>query len=227
KAIGYLSLATASYLMVAVLGPEFISGVLGLPQQDFAFIIAPAGLGVLVGVLAVGRIAGRLGPGPAAAGGGRAGRTPRGLLGVLAVGRIAGRLGPERTIDWGVTAAGILLVLLGLLASIDRIFRPGATSVALATIVVAGMLAALLGVANAFILAPSQSLLQSASPPHVRARVYGAFFTVSNAVAFIPIIFAGALADLFGVAKVLVAIGAILAAAGLVQLLRLPKSGRS
>src|SRR5690606_4528314 len=62
KAIGYLSLATASYLMVAVLGPEFISGVLGLPQQDFAFIIAPAGLGVLVGVLAVGRIAGRLGP---------------------------------------------------------------------------------------------------------------------------------------------------------------------
>jgi len=194
KAIGYLSLATASYLMVAVLGPEFITGVLGLPQQDFAFIIAPAGLGVLVGV--------------------------------LAVGRLAGRLGPERTIDWGVTVAGVLLVLLGLLASIDRVFRPGATSVALATIVVAGALAAFLGVANAFILAPSQALLQSASPPHVRARVYGAFFTVSNAVAFIPIIFAGALADLFGVAKVLVAIGAILAVAGLVQLVRLPKSGR-
>jgi len=125
-----------------------------------------------------------------------------------------------------VTVAGVLLVLLGLLASIDRVFRPGATSVALATIVVAGALAAFLGVANAFILAPSQALLQSASPPHVRARVYGAFFTVSNAVAFIPIIFAGALADLFGVAKVLVAIGAILAVAGLVQLVRLPKSGR-
>lgn len=194
KAIGYLSLATASYLMVAVLGPEFITGVLGLPQQDFAFIIAPAGLGVLVGV--------------------------------LAVGRIAGRLGPERTIDWGVTGAGVLLAILGLLASIDRLFRPGATTVGLGSIVAAGALAALLGVANAFILAPSQSLLQSASPPHVRARVYGAFFTVSNAVAFIPIIFAGALADLFGVAKVLVGIGAILFVAGWTQLLRRPQSAR-
>jgi len=65
---------------------------------------------------------------------------------------------------------------------------------------------------------PSQSLLQSTSAERIRARVYATFFTISNSVAFLPIIFAGALADLFGVVKVLVALGLILAAIGLIQL---------
>lgn len=188
RAISSLSLATASYLMVAVLGPEFITGVLGLPRQDFVYIIAPAGVGILAGV--------------------------------LAVGPVAGWLGPERTIDWSMTAAGVLLVLLGLVGAIARIVRPGAPEVGTVAVIAAGVLAALLGVATAFIMAPSQSLLQSASPVHMRARVYAAFFTVSNAVAFIPIIFAGALADLFGVAKVLVGIGVLLGAAGAAQVVR-------
>jgi predicted phage tail protein len=61
--------------------------------------------------------------------------------------------------------------------------------------------------------------LQSDSPNEIRARVYATFYTVSNSVAFLPIIFAGALADLFGVVKVLVALGAILAAIGVVQII--------
>lgn len=195
KAIGYLSLATASYLMVAVLGPEFITGVLGLPRQDFAFIIAPAGFGVLAGV--------------------------------LLVGRVAGRLGPERTIDWGITGAGSFLMLLALVGPGDQWIRAHGGSVGIWAIVIAAVLAALLGAANAFVLAPSQSVLQSASPEHVRARVYATFFTVSNAVAFVPIIFAGALADLFGVGKVLFGIGAILLLTGVFQLTSRPASDRS
>jgi MFS family permease len=45
-----------------------------------------------------------------------------------------------------------------------------------------------------------------------------AFFTVANGVAFIPIIFAGALADLFGVVKVLIAMGLLLLVIGAIQI---------
>lgn len=193
KAIGYLSLATASYLVVAVLGPDFITGVLKLPRQDIAYIVAPAGIGVVVGV--------------------------------LLVGRVAAVIGAERTIDWAIAAAGVILMLLALSEPLSRSLGLTSGPANRGLVVLAATLAALLGVANAMILAPSQSLLQAGSPEHIRARVYATFFTVSNSVAFIPIIFAGALADLFGVVKVLFAIGAILGLAGIAQLLRSPQGG--
>ena len=46
-----------------------------------------------------------------------------------------------------------------------------------------------------------------ASHEHIRARVYATFFTISNTVSFVPIFFAAALADLFGVVQVLVGVG--------------------
>ncbi|MEX2425288.1 MAG: MFS transporter, partial [Thermomicrobiaceae bacterium] len=61
KAIAYLSLAMATYLMIATLGPEYITGVLKLPVEDIAFILLPAGAGVILGVLAVSKVTGRFG----------------------------------------------------------------------------------------------------------------------------------------------------------------------
>ncbi|HET9394537.1 MAG TPA: MFS transporter, partial [Nitrospiraceae bacterium] len=63
KAIGYLTLAAVTFLLVATLGPEFITNVIGLPKEDIGFIVGPAGAGVLVGVLVVGRVTRRV-PGP-------------------------------------------------------------------------------------------------------------------------------------------------------------------
>ena len=54
KAIAYLTLAATTFLMLAALGPEFITGVIGLPKEDIGYIVGPAGVGVLVGVLLVG-----------------------------------------------------------------------------------------------------------------------------------------------------------------------------
>jgi MFS family permease len=172
--------------MVAVLGPEFASGVLKLRPEDLVYIVGPAGVGIVIG----------------------------GLL----VGRIAPRLGPERTIDTGLTLAGCLLVSLALLVPVGELLWINDDNVGRGTILIAAAIAGLLGLANAMILVPSQTFLQSASPEHIRARVYATFFTVSNGVAFIPIIFAGALADLFGVIKVLVGVGVILILVGISQL---------
>jgi MFS family permease len=188
KAIAYLSLATATYLMIAALGPEFVTGVLRLPVEDIAFMVAPAGLGV--------------------------------LLGVLSVGLVTRRIGSETTIDWGVAGAGGVLILLGSIGPISAFLWDNPMDERQGAIYIAGVLAVALGFMSAMILAPSQGLLQSRAPENARARVWSAFFTVSNGVAFIPIVFAGALADLFGVVKVLFAIGVILATIGLYQLSR-------
>lgn len=195
KAIAYLSLATASYLVIAVLGPGFVTTVLRLERQDIAYLVAPAGGGI--------------------------------IFGALFVGRLADRRGAEWTIDTGLTSGGAILVMLALLPAFASRTWEHAGQVATVTVVLEGVLAFLLGLANTLVLVPSQSLLQSASSEHIRARVYATFFTISNSVAFLPIIFAGALADLFGVVKVLVALGLILFAIGVVQVLNQHRGSRN
>ena len=186
KAILYLSLAMATYLMIATLGPEYVTGVLQVPVEDIAFILLPAGAGV--------------------------------ILGVLSVGQVTKRVGIERTIDWAIGVAGVALILIASVGVISDFIWEDPTAERTGALYIASVLAAILGLSNAFILAPSQSLLQSRAPESARARVWAAFFTVANGVAFIPIIFAGALADLFGVVTVLFVMGIILLVVSLIQI---------
>jgi MFS family permease len=184
KAIASLTIATATYLMVAVLGPGYVTVVLGLPAEDIAYLVVPAGLGV--------------------------------VLGTVLVPRVAGRFGSLRTIDLGLALGGLLLGCLAVTGWQADGTAGGASPAAVA--LTAG-LAGLLGIVNGMVLAPSQSLLQAGAPEHVRGRVYAAFFTVSNTVAFVPVFFSGALADLLGIAQVLGGIGLVLLGVGGWQLL--------
>ncbi len=182
RAIGYLTLAQTTFLMVAALGPEFISGVIGLDKEDIGYIVAPAGIGVLVGVLIVPRVLRRFG---------------RGWL-----------------IDVALTLAGLMLGGLAAVRYVlDWIWLDGASPVWLVTAIAAAF-AALLGMCNAFILVPSQTMLQERSHEGVRARVYATFFTISNTASFIPIFFAAAFADLFGVVQVLAVLAIIIVGLG-------------
>jgi predicted MFS family arabinose efflux permease len=53
KAIAYLAVATATYLVIAALGPGYVTRVLGLAKEDIAYLVIPAGLGVVLGTLVV------------------------------------------------------------------------------------------------------------------------------------------------------------------------------
>ena len=57
----------------------------------------------------------------------------------------------------------------------------------------------LLGIGQAFIVVPSQTLLQERSGEEVRARVLSTFFTLSNASALVPTLTAGLIGDTIGV----------------------------
>jgi MFS family permease len=65
----------------------------------------------------------------------------------------------------------------------------------------------LLGFFNSFISVPAQTALQERSPEQIRARVFSAFFTISNAILIVPVFFAGALGDWLGYAQTIFGIG--------------------
>ena len=188
KAIGHLTLAATTFLMVAALGPEFITQVIGLPKEDIGYIVAPAGLGVFGGV--------------------------------ALVGRLVRRFSREAVIDWAITLAGVMLLLLAVSHDLLGLFWLNRDAPVVISTAVAGGLAALLGVCNACILIPAQTVLQERSHEHIRARVYATFFTISNTVSFIPIFFAAASADLFGVVQVLSTVALLLAGFGVLSTLQ-------
>jgi MFS family permease len=188
KSIIYLTLATTTYLMIAALGPEFIAEVLGLPAEDIAYVVAPAGLGVVAGA--------------------------------LLVNRVTKIITPVRLVDLGLIGAGVSLALFALTEPVGSLlgFSDGEASKMLIGISVG--FAATLGISNAFILVPSQAIMQRASPEEGVARVYATYFTISNIFSFAPVLFAGAIADIVGVLRVLVAIAILLALTGLYNLRR-------
>jgi MFS family permease len=174
KAILHLSIAAMTIQMLAALGPEFVTNVIGLSPEDLLFIVGPAATGVFVGVLLVGP-------------------TTR-------------RNERSTVIDWALALAGLSMLLMVVAKPVlNWFFDPSGTTL----IVITALFAAMLGICNAYVLIPAQTMLQERSHEHVRARVYATFFTISNSLAFIPIIFAAALADVFGVIEILlwVAIG--------------------
>jgi MFS family permease len=178
KAIFHLSIAAMTIQMLAALGPEFVTTVIGLSSEDLLFIVGPAASGV--------------------------------FLGVIVVGQTTRRMERSSVIDWALGLAGVALLLMVLSQTLLKPFDPSRDLL----IAVAGLFAAALGVCNAFVLIPAQTMLQERSSEHVRARVYATFFTISNVLAFVPIVFAAALADWLGVTKVLVLVALVIAGLG-------------
>jgi MFS family permease len=185
RAIGYLTLASTTFLMVATLGPEFVTNVIGLQKEDIGFIVAPAGLGIVAGV--------------------------------LIVPRFARRVGRDWLIAIAMMLAGVMLFLVSLTRPVMDFFSPGSANV-LAVVIPIAVFIALLGICNAFILVPAQTMLQERSHEGVRARVYATFFTISNTVAFVPIFFAAAAADIFGVKNVLLVMATFVGGLGFAEI---------
>jgi MFS family permease len=184
KAIAYLTIAASTFLMIASLGPTFITKQIGLAKEDIGFIVAPAGFGVLAGV--------------------------------LLVPFFARRFERDTMIDTALTLAGVTLVCLALSPiTLDYIWT-GGTAPSTVKAIVCAFFALFLGMSNAFVLVPAQTLLQERSHERIRARVYATFYAISNSVSFIPIFFAAASADLFGVAQVLTIVGIVVGALGII-----------
>ena len=179
KAMGFLTFSSAAFLAVGTLAPKFATDVLHLSQSGLGYILAPAGIGMVIGVVIVGHFAK---PG-----------------------------NREAMIHGGALSQGIMLSLFGLIPAIGYRIA-GADAGRVPAIVIGVMACALLmGIGQAFIVVPSQTLLQERSGEEVRARVLSAFFTLSNAAALLPTLTAGLIGDTIGVTAgiLALAIGAL------------------
>jgi MFS family permease len=73
----------------------------------------------------------------------------------------------------------------------------------------------LLGIEFGALLIPSLTYLMENTEDHVRGRVFALLFMVINGVTAVPVLLAAALADTFGIDRVIASLGALLVLTGI------------
>jgi MFS family permease len=182
-AIYHWTLGATLAIVVAMLGPNFAVHVVGVRAENSVFVLAPAGVGMLLGTIVLGRRGEHL--------------DKRRLieLGLLGVGTALLLLGLLRPIFTFLARASGWFVV-----------PPDGTNAGLIGTTMVLTLAA--GGAFVAIIVASQTIIQERVPVAVRGRVFAVQLVLSNAASVAPLLFLGGLADLIGVGPTLALLGA-------------------
>jgi MFS family permease len=185
RALVYLTIGGTMTLVVAMLAPRFAVDVLGIAAADAVFVMAPAGVGILVAVVFLSR-------------------SPPGSF--------ADR---QRLITMGLAVVSVALGCVAGLPALGRFFsvlraegEPLDVLTIWDTMLVGGvMLSALIaGFGFAAVLVASQTLLQERAPVGARGRVFAVQFALANLFSVIPLLSIGGMADVLGVGRVILGI---------------------
>jgi MFS family permease len=170
-AIVYLSTVQTALFTMTAIGIPFV-GEKGLKQSSnsIIFVLAPLSIGLGIAVVLVNRFV-----------------TPTNRLTAL---------------KYACGALGIILALVGLVKPIADLWvlitAPGVPLGGPGLILLLVSLSIPFGFAIGLLNIPALTILQERSPKELVGRVFAAYFTFANAVSIIPILFAGALGDIFG-----------------------------
>jgi MFS family permease len=173
----YLGIASSLIGVMGALGPGFATQILRLRAQDFFFIMGPAGLGAVIGILFLNSYGKQL---------------PRRLL--IDVGLVA----------MGVTLMAIAAVK-PVVQFLSPAFQPIEANLPqlvtplLSLIAVVVVIAVTAGLEYAFVAIPSQTALQEELPRDVRGRIFGILNTLLSVASFLPVLAAPAAADLLNI----------------------------
>lgn len=171
-------------LITAMLAPRYMVSIVGIRADDTVYVLAPAGVGMALAALIIGRLSRWI---------------PKELL------IVGGAV---------VTGVGLVLlaVVAPAWTFIYRMVLMAATSpdkipdvVSLVSLVM--VVAAFVGFAISTVIISSQTILQERAPAESRGRVFAVQITLGNLASILPLVFVGGLADLFGVSWVLAALG--------------------
>jgi MFS family permease len=174
----YLGIAASLIGVMGAIGPGFATEILRLSPQDFFFIMGPAGLGAVLGILVLNAYGRRL---------------PKRLLIDSAL------------LAMGVTLLALATVkpITGFLAPAAHTIQgnlPDLLAPVLSLIAVVVVIAITAGIEYAFVAIPSQTALQEELPPDVRGRIFGILNTLLSVASFLPVLLAPAAADLLNLA---------------------------
>jgi MFS family permease len=175
--LAYLGIAASLIGVLGAIGPGFATDILRLRPQDFFFVMGPAGLGAVIGILFVNSYGQAI---------------PRRLL--IDIGLVA----------MGLTLMGLALVkpiTLALAPALGPIEAslPEALAPIISLIALVVLIAVTAGVEYAFVAIPSQTALQEELPVGVRGRIFGILNTLLSVASFLPVLIAPIAADLLNI----------------------------
>jgi MFS family permease len=203
RPILFLTLSQTIIGVIITLMPAFSEEVLRISVRDASYIlVAPAGAGMVLGAVLMGRLSRRFNP-FRLVGSGVA------LAGVALVLAALSR-GGQRLFQAELAEPHSHLITQGFL-SLERIFS---------LLIAVGVAIFLLGVASSIVTITAQTLLQRHTPERIRGRVFATLNVLVNVAATIPLLAAGALADSTSVVFVFLAIGFLVSFWGLYELWR-------
>ncbi|MHB1576106.1 MAG: MFS transporter [Candidatus Dormibacteria bacterium] len=140
-------------------------------------------------------------------------------FGMVLTGMVVSRRGTGqhgvRTVVQGLVLAGVAMLVLGVLPPILAGLRLDGTLVPLAIV-----LAVIFGAGLGSVLIPCLVLIQEATEESTRGRIFGGAFLVINLAIALPLLVAGAVADVVGASDVIAFMGCCLVATGMVAHLR-------
>ena len=175
-AMVYIALTYTLIAMAGALAPGFVREVLKLGERNVVVLVAPAGIGVVLGLGLLNLIGSRIS---------RANAIGTGLLvvGLALLGLAAARpLADVFTSRLGGVLGEALPLFIGMV-SVTALF---------------------FGLAYAFITVPAMTLLQEQLRDDIRGRVFGVLNVLVSIFSLLPLIFVGPIADVWGVAPVFV-----------------------
>jgi len=188
----YLGIGASIIGVLGALGPGFAITVLGLSPEDIFFIMGPAGLGAVMGILFLNSFGQYI---------------PRRLLIDIGLFLVAGML-------LAIALVGPLVDLLSPAIQPIEENLPDLFGALLSLIAVVIAIAFGAGIAYALIAIPAQTALQEELPAEVRGRTFGLLNTLLSVASFLPVLAAPLVADIvdiflpgWGIPIVLIGLG--------------------
>jgi MFS family permease len=192
--LSYLGITGALIGILGTLGPGFATKTMGLGEKDFALIVLPLGLGIVMGILFLNSY-GRYLP--------RRRTIEAGMMGIGVLLALLACAGPisnfleARAASSGVADASRVVSLLSLVMGI----------------------AFLVGAFYVVVAISAQTQLQEELPEDVRGRVFGVLGMLVSIASLAPIIIVAPVADLVGREPVILVAGGIVFLSGLASVL--------
>lgn len=170
----YISIANTLVAVAGALAPGFVREVLGLGERDVIYLVAPAGLGVIAGLVLLNLLGARVSR--------------------------ANAIGVALVVLGGALVA---LALARPFAEVFRRTATAELGEAFPFFVaVVGAVMFVFGMTYAWIIVPAITMLQEDLREDLRGRVFGVLNSLVSVFSFLPLILVGPVADAWGVAPV-------------------------
>ncbi|MBI2909486.1 MAG: MFS transporter [Chloroflexi bacterium] len=193
----HLTLTGTLVFLMGMLAPGFSMRIMGVGAEDAVYIFAPAGIGVVIGIIVLPRLATRW---------------PKDRL---------------VTIGLLVTAVTLFSLGAGGRIKEYLILHAGSEAAGLAeAITVVMAVAFVLGLGYALVNIPAQTIVQEKVPEDMRGRIFATQLVFGSVASILPLVFLGGLADRIGVGLVILILGGVVLGVGVFSIQQARKVAR-